>query len=204
MYVISKPIEFREKMVNKLTQLFIDQSEFKYNGNNIDKSLVLHSEPHSEPYSKITTQIDKKIPINLEKGIYNYSIKEATNQKIIKKWSNKYFVQIYLNHFKSIYINLKTTPQLFQQLISGELQPNILAFMNHQEMRPDQWEELIQKKIKREELKYINRTEATTDIYQCRKCKSRKCTHYSVQIRSADEPMTVFVSCLSCGKNWKN
>jgi len=40
---------------------------------------------------------------NLEKGIYNYSLKEATNRKIIKKWDNAFFVQIYTDRIRSIY-----------------------------------------------------------------------------------------------------
>jgi len=142
--------------------------------------------------------------INIEKGIYNFAIKEATNQKIVKKWSNPYFVQLYKDKLRTVYTNLKTTPRLIQQMQSEDILPQSIPFMTHQEIRPDQWQELIEKKIKREESKYVNRVEASTDIYQCRKCKSRKCTYYSVQIRSADEPMTVFISCLSCGKNWKN
>ena len=34
---------------------------------------------------------DEILSINLEKGIYNYSIKEANAKKIIKKWDNPYF-----------------------------------------------------------------------------------------------------------------
>ena len=45
--------------------------------------------------------------INLEKGIYNYAIKESNNNKIIKKWDNPYFVQLYLDRLKSIFVNLK-------------------------------------------------------------------------------------------------
>ena len=37
--------------------------------------------------------------INLEKGIYNYAIKESNNNKIIKKWDNPYFVNIYFEWF---------------------------------------------------------------------------------------------------------
>lgn len=36
--------------------------------------------------------------------------------------------------------------------------------------------------------------QATTDQFQCGKCKQRKCTYYQMQTRSADEPMTTFVS----------
>ena len=39
--------------------------------------------------------------------------------------------------------------------------------------------------------------------FVCKKCKQNKTTHYSLQTRSADEPMTVFVQCLTCGNRWR-
>lgn len=44
---------------------------------------------------------------------------------------------------------------------------------------------------------------ATTDQFQCGKCKQRKCQYYQMQTRSADEPMTTFVTCTVCGNRWK-
>lgn len=44
---------------------------------------------------------------------------------------------------------------------------------------------------------------ATTDAFKCGKCGKRKCTYYEKQTRSADEPMTVFVSCMNCGNKWR-
>ena len=44
---------------------------------------------------------------------------------------------------------------------------------------------------------------AATDEFKCYKCKKRKCTYYEMQTRSADEPMTTFVTCLNCGNRWK-
>ncbi len=39
--------------------------------------------------------------------------------------------------------------------------------------------------------------------FTCRRCKGNKTTHYERQTRSSDEPMTVFVTCLTCGNRWK-
>jgi transcription elongation factor S-II len=39
--------------------------------------------------------------------------------------------------------------------------------------------------------------------FKCHKCRSSKCTFYALQTRSSDEPMTLFVTCLNCGNNWK-
>jgi len=39
---------------------------------------------------------------------------------------------------------------------------------------------------------------ASTDQFQCGKCKQRKCTYFQLQTRSADEPMTTFVTCVNC------
>lgn len=145
---------------------------------------------------------DEKNAINLEKGIYNYSIKEASARKIIKKWENPYFAQLYVDRLRSIYINLKNE-FLLHQIKNNEISVKNLAFMTHQELNPSQWKEYIDKKIKRDASKYNMNIEASTDMFTCKKCKSKKCTYYELQTRSADEPMTIFVSCLDCGAHFK-
>jgi len=145
---------------------------------------------------------NEKDSINLEKGVFNYTIKESSNRKIIKKWENPYFVQLYIDRLRSIYINLKNK-DLLQQIKNGEITPQVLAFMSHQEMNPSNWKTLIDEKIKRDANKYSNNLQASTDMFTCKKCKSKKCTYYELQTRSADEPATIFVTCLDCGKNWK-
>ena len=158
----------------------------------------------SNIHAKLTTIIgNKNISINLEKGIFNYAIKEGTSKKIIKKWDNPHFVQLYLDRMRSIYINLKHE-ELLDQLKNGDIAPQTLAFMTHQEMNQTRWKDLIEQKIKRDANKYTTNIQASTDMFTCRKCKSKRCTYYELQTRSADEPATIFITCLDCGKNWKS
>jgi len=143
-----------------------------------------------------------KNSINLEKGIFNYALSEAKNRKVIKKWDNPYFVQLYMDRLRSIFNNLNN-PLLLEQLSSGTIKPHNIAFMTHQEMRPEKWDELITAKSKRDQNLFETNLEAATDTFTCRKCKSNKCTYMQLQLRSADEPMTTFVTCLSCGNRWR-
>ena len=151
---------------------------------------------------------NEKQSINLEKGIFNYSLQQAKRLKIVKKWDNKPFVNIYLSHLKTIYENIKH-PDLQEKLKSGELKAHLVAFMTHQEMRPELWNKMIEQKIKRDKSKYEVNLEAATDNFTCFKCQrndpenANKCTYYQLQTRSADEPMTTFVTCLNCGCRWK-
>ena len=46
---------------------------------------------------------NQKISNNLEIGVYNYSVKEATSRKVVKKWDNPFYIQIYLDRLRSIY-----------------------------------------------------------------------------------------------------
>ena len=103
---------------------------------------------------------------------------------------------------RSIYINLKN-PSILEQIKSGELLPQTFAFMTHQEMNPERWKELIEKKKLVDKNKYDTQLVARTDMFTCGKCKSKRCTYYTMQTRSADEPETIFITCLDCGKNWK-
>ena len=156
--------------------------------------------------ANIIKKIDKKLnnekaSLNLEKGIFNYALKEADNRKIVKKWDNKFFVQIYLNHLKSILNNLNE--KWIEEINNSSIQSHKLAFMTHQELNHIKWSELIEAKSKRDKNKFETNLAAATDTFTCRKCKANKCTYYQMQTRSADEPMTTFVTCIPCGNRWK-
>jgi transcription elongation factor S-II len=86
---------------------------------------------------------------------------------------------------------------------SGEIKAQELAFMTHQEMCPEKWEDLIKAKSIRDKNKFEQNLEAMTDRYTCRKCKSKRCSYYQLQTRSADEGITTYVSCLDCGQRMK-
>jgi transcription elongation factor S-II len=169
---IENPDEFRANIAAKLSPFFVSKGG---------------SEKHAA---------------NLEKGIHNWALKEATNRKVVKKWDNPFFIQIYLDHLRSIYINLKND-KLIEQVVSGEIKSHTIAFMSHHEMQPERWAEMIRLKSIRDKSKFEINLEACTDTFTCRKCKSKKCSYYQMQTRSADEPMTTFVSCLECGCRWK-
>lgn len=145
---------------------------------------------------------NEKNSLNLEKGIFNYSLKESTNRKVIKKWDNPYFVQIYKDRLWSIFSNLKNS-DLIELLNNETIKAHSIAFMTHQEMQPEKWKDLIDIKIQRDKNKFEINIEAATDTFTCRKCRKNQCTYYQMQTRSADEPMTTFVQCISCGNKWK-
>ncbi len=148
--------------------------------------------------------MDNKLALNVEVGIFNYTIKEATSKKIVKKWENPAFVRIYMDRLKSVFTNLSTNPSLVHHLVSGEIAPHTFAYMTHQEFNPDHWRVLIEQKQKRDASKYDKRIGASTDMFTCKKCHKKNCTYYEMQTRSADEPATIFVTCLDCGKHWKS
>ena len=151
---------------------------------------------------KINAKLDDELMSrNMEKGIYNYAIKESNSKKIIKKWENPQFSQIYIDRVRSIYLNLNE--DIINQIKSKVVKAQIVASMTHQELCPDKWEQLINEKIQRDKYKYETTIEAATDTFTCRKCKSKKCTYYQMQTRSADEPMTTFVTCIDCGNRWR-
>jgi DNA-directed RNA polymerase subunit M/transcription elongation factor TFIIS len=178
---ISDPDVFRKKMREEFAHVIEKHASVKLN----EEQLTQYS-------------------TNIEIGVYNYTIKEASHKKIVKKWDNHLFVRLYIDRLRGIYINIKN-PALLNQLCSGEIQAQAIAFMTHQEFNPDRWRDLIEKKRVRDASKLNNKVEASTDLYTCpiRTCRSKKCTYYEMQTRSADEPTTVFVTCLECGKNWR-
>tara|TARA_Y100001970_G_C14245809_1_gene868119 strand:+ start:3521 stop:4033 length:513 start_codon:yes stop_codon:yes gene_type:complete len=149
-----------------------------------------------------------KIARRIERGVYNYSLEKAEKNKIVKAWDNRLFKQIYIDKCRSIYTNLKSdnyiqNKRLLNRLLDKEFKARELAFMTPQHIFPEKWKDLLDLKYKRDKVLYESKPEAMTDQFKCSRCKKRKCSYFELQTRSADEPMTVFITCINCGKRWK-
>eukprot|EP00252_Welwitschia_mirabilis_P016150 TRINITY_DN35681_c0_g1_i1.p1 TRINITY_DN35681_c0_g1~~TRINITY_DN35681_c0_g1_i1.p1 ORF type:complete len:361 (-),score=84.78 TRINITY_DN35681_c0_g1_i1:460-1542(-) len=109
--------------------------------------------------------------------------------------------------YRSIMFNLKdnNNPDLRRRVLLGEIKPEKLIVMTPEEMASDQ-RKLENQQIKEKALFECERgmpKGATTDQFKCGKCGQRKCTYYQMQTRSADEPMTTYVTCMNCNNRWK-
>ena len=193
MRTISNPVAFRDNLRKRFKSMLTGAGDVTGDGNGNGNSNGTGEGNNSE--------IDT-MSINLERGIYNFIIQKATNEQIVKKWSNPFFVEIYTDHARSIYINL-SVEAIRQAVLSRKIKAQDLPFMTHQEMMPEKWSALLEQKRIRDKNKYEVHLEASTDNFLCYKCKSRQCTYYQMQTRSADEPMTTFVTCIKCGNRWK-
>ena len=116
----------------------------------------------------------EKKSVNVEKGIYNFAIRKSTKLNIVRKWENKYFVIIYLDRVKSLFINFKNNKELTNKIRNKKIKMTELSFMKHQELCPEKWKDLINAKIKRDKNITSVNLSAATDEFKCYKCKKKK------------------------------
>ena len=107
---------------------------------------------------------------------------------------------IYDDRFTDIYMNLDDSSRLHnttlkKYVIDGVINPKFVAFLSPDQTHPENWAPILNK------IKFREKTEnnmASTDMYKCYKCGERKCKVSELQLRSADEPISRFVTCLVC------
>jgi transcription elongation factor S-II len=144
--------------------------------------------------------LDQNVSINMEISIFNYSIETSALKKTLESWSNPYFVLIYSNKLKTILANLNS--ETIERLANGEIHSNRIAYYSAQELAPSKWKTLIENKERQDKNKYEPVIQASTDVFTCGKCREKKCTYSQQQIRSSDEAITTFVTCLVCDNHW--
>jgi DNA-directed RNA polymerase subunit M/transcription elongation factor TFIIS len=148
----------------------------------------------------LADHLDQKQQINLEKGMYNSAIQEAGKRGVLKNWENPVFKHIYMATARRTLNNLS---RLLDRLKEGEFEVQKIPFMTYDELNPEHWLSRIDARLKRETRLLEGNKEMATDAYKCSNCSKRQCVYYELQTRSADEPMTLFVLCLNCGKQWR-
>jgi transcription elongation factor S-II len=145
-------------------------------------------------------------PEIIEKSIYNYTIREAREKKVERTWNNKLFVFLYKKNFSKVYSNVATNKNaafVMKKLKYGYWEPENIISMSHEELYPDMWEDFIIKNKKKMDLLSLDNKQQGSNMFRCGRCKKNNCTYFQLQTRSADEPMTTFVTCIDCGQRWK-
>lgn len=109
--------------------------------------------------------------------------------------------------YRSIIFNLKDpkNPDLRRKVLLGQVKAERLIDMSPEEMASDQRQREIEQ-IKEKALFECERAaapKASTDQFKCGRCGKKETTYYQLQTRSADEPMTTFVTCVNCNNHWK-
>jgi transcription elongation factor S-II len=131
----------------------------------------------------------------------------------------------YADKARSLFFNLKKNVQLSASVVlggndAGGISPADLVGMSSEQLASDDvrtsrareaqrvidskrldWEQANEDKIN--EMCGIRGDLLKASLFTCGRCKSTKTTSTQKQTRSADEPMTVFVLCINCGKRWK-
>jgi DNA-directed RNA polymerase subunit M/transcription elongation factor TFIIS len=143
--------------------------------------------------------------VNLAKDIENGIFEFALNYVKTQDLSDEDFSSIYTDKFNELYDNLDqnntciNNQTLLPSLNNGALSGQIIAFLKMYQLHPAKWKNIIDKNDLRDHTLY---TVNTTDEYRCGRCGERKHTYYITQTRCADEPATVFYTCIVCKKTF--
>jgi DNA-directed RNA polymerase subunit M/transcription elongation factor TFIIS len=144
----------------------------------------------------------------LEKAIFEAAFNYALKNHVARSWKSAIFIEIYREIVKTVFSNIHPDSpvknvRLLSRAASGEFPLYSIPSMSAYEMFPEKWFELRDKQLQREQKILEGNKSRATDQFKCRRCLKRECTYYELQTRSADEPMTIFITCLNCGKEWR-
>jgi len=149
-------------------------------------------------------------PINLEKSIFHYSVQKTKASGDIPSWENRVFKEIYKNKYCSILQHLKNPKCPLKDMINNKvIKSYTVPDMSPRQLWPDgPYDTLFKDRRMAEEhrraLAQAMEEENNYDgMFKCGRCKGTRTSYYQMQTRSADEPMTCFVTCLVCQNRWK-
>lgn len=134
---------------------------------------------------------------NMEKSIYNWA---GSRSPVCFKMQYKHK---FLHIWKSIE---RTNNELVNRILTGELKSAKIAEYPPDVLEPNGLYMTTAKNIKAKDDAKDFAGKLPDDyvgLFTCGKCKSKKTVFYQLQTRSADEPMTTYVTCTNCSHKWK-
>ena len=155
----------------------------------------------------IDLPIDDTRCVNFEKSIYNWAIKQSNSVGDTPASDNHRHVNRYKTKFLEIQSCLRNSESLKTRILNGQLKAYNIVNTPPNFLWPEgPLAREMKKSMERNEVKEGNFVLKDPDYkgaFKCGKCRDWKTTYYEMQTRSADEPMTVFITCHICKSNWK-
>lgn len=157
---------------------------------------------------RVGDHLDEDQRADLEKGIYNESLAEAIRRGVRRHWENPDFVDVYKYVARRTVANVDPAAyvgntRLLERLREGEFAPSAVASMTSRELYPEHWQALADAQLRIETTMLEGSQEEGCDFFKCKRCGKSRTRYWEMQTRSADEPMTIFIRCLNCGKEWR-
>lgn len=145
----------------------------------------------------------------LEQAIYQETINLSRIRNLKESFDDMRFRRLYEGIARRVYLNLNPdsyvqNDYLKQAVLDGKVQLEKIPSMNCSELFPERWKSYNTKVDTEVHTITHGQAVATTTIYRCGRCKNNNCTYVKAQARSMDEGETHFITCLTCGKNWKH
>ncbi|KAL6530384.1 hypothetical protein OROHE_014737 [Orobanche hederae] len=134
-----------------------------------------------------------------------YRVAVMVETAMFEKWGRSTSAQKF--KYRSVIFNIKdqNNPDFRRKVLVGDIEPRLILELTPEEMASDE-RQIENEKIKQKALFNSERAaapKASTNEFTCGRCKKKDTTYYQMQTRSADEPMTTFVTCVNCNNRWK-
>ncbi|KAL3025921.1 hypothetical protein AAZX31_04G204500 [Glycine max] len=157
-----------------------------------------------EALSKVTGEADEDL-VDVVNNSDPIRVAVTVESVLFEKWGPSNGAQKV--KYRSLMFNLKDSnnPDFRRKVLLGVIEPEQLINMSTAEMASEQRKQEYQKITEKAlfECERGGPPKATTDQFKCGRCGQRKTTYYQMQTRSADEPMTTYVTCVVCNNRWK-
>ena len=180
-----------------------------------------------EKFAQSTGSVTSPTVKNAERSIYNWAVQETRRYGQDPSWDNpelrcrykqklhalsqelqrdpKVFVNLQVEG-DHVNLNFKILPQLVGRIQNKDLEARNLAFYTPDLIWPEGPYATTRLALRTRDMDRENskaQDENYEGLFKCGKCKSTKTSYYQMQTRSADEPMTTYVTCRGCGNRWK-
>ena len=212
--ITSPSVEEFRVVYNWLTQVVIEDEEFvrdviekrSVSPSQIVQVLVERLESKDNHLSKVVPESDTRVAMRYTVSrLFCRHLGNEIGSSVEKSIAKHQIMKSkYKNQSLKVIANIKNTKtNLKDRLLNGTFNPEDMGEATHKNLWPELWKRPEMQPGHRAIITRQEDGEVKDSLIKCGNCKNNTVQTTEFQTRSADEPMTIFCNCTTCGKRWK-